>query len=151
MYPRFVFDRGFWIPCAMKFLLKHKIIFYLRIKAGQKLTWINRNGTQIQKAHKIGAYVKEVPIELFGYNMRLIISPPPPKQRNPKKAQHTERWYIITNDRKTKREDILIIYKTRFEIEETFKDLKHIQKLKILRIKTGRTFTILLWFASLAF
>jgi len=43
-----------------------------------------------------------------------------------------------------------IIYATRFEIEETFKDYKHIQKLKTLRIKTIATFTILLWFASIA-
>src|SRR6266705_5082865 len=30
-YPRFVFDRGFWIPIVMKYLLKNKILFYLRI------------------------------------------------------------------------------------------------------------------------
>src|SRR5258708_7460580 len=24
-FPRFVFDRGFWIPCVMKFFLEHKI------------------------------------------------------------------------------------------------------------------------------
>ena len=150
-YPRFVFDRGFWIPCLMKFFLKEKIIFYLRIKAGQEFIWVNRAGKASRKAKKIGTYTKDTVIELFGYKMRLIVSPLPPKQTNPKKVQNIERWYIITNDMKTKREDILLIYKTRFEIEETFRDYKHIQRLKRLRIKTCQTFRILLWFASVAF
>jgi hypothetical protein len=148
-YPRFVFDRGFWIPAVMKFLLKRNILFYLRIKAGQELFWVNKNGTKTAKT--IGTHTKDTTIELFGYKMRLIISPPPPKQINPKKRQNTQRWYIITNDLETKREDILERYKTRFEIEETFRDYKHIQRLKRLRIKTCQTFKILLWFASLAF
>ena len=148
-FPRFVFDRGFWIPCVMRFFLKNKIIFYLRIKQGQKLFW-EKNGKKV-KAKNIGTYTKDASISLFGYPMRLIISSPPPKQTNPKKPQNTQRWYIITNDMTTKREDVLIIYKTRFEIEETFKDYKHIQHLKVLRIKKKETFVILLWFASLAF
>lgn len=147
-YPRFVFDRGFWIPIVMKFLLKHKIFFYLRIKQGQTLTWIEKG--KRKSAKSIGKHTKDTTIMLFGYKMRLIISPPPSKQINPKKKQNTERWYILTNDMDTSREDILIIYKTRFELEETFKDYKHIQRLNVLRIKTKETFTILLWFASLA-
>ncbi len=87
---------------------------------------------------------------LFGYHMRLVVSPPPPKQQDPKKKQNTQRWYILTTDMESKREAILLIYATRFEIEETFKDYKHIQKLKALRIKTITTFTVLLWFASVA-
>jgi len=146
-YPRFVFDRGFWIPIVMKFLLQNKILFYLRIKQGQILLW-KEKGKQ-QRAKTIGGFTKDATIILFGYRMRLIVSPPPLKQTNPKKKQNTERWYILTNDMDSSREDILIIYKTRFEIEETFKDLKHIQNLKVLRIKMKKTFTILLWFASL--
>lgn len=147
-YPRFVFDRGFWIPIVIRFLLTHKIHFYLRIKQGQTLAWREKGK---QKAAKtIGTYTKDAKINLFGYPMRLIVSAPPPKQRSPKKKQNTERWYILTNDTATPREEILTIYATRFEIEETFKDIKHIQKLKVLRIKKKETFTILLWFASLA-
>jgi len=147
-YPRFVFDRGFWIPYVMRFLLKEKILFYLRIKQGQELL-LKEKGKK-QKAKTIGKYAKDAIIDLFGYKLRLVVSPPPPKQTNPKKKQNTERWYILTNDIKTSKEDILTIYQTRFEIEETFKDLKHIQKLKVLHIKKKETFTILLWFASLA-
>lgn len=148
-FPSFVFDRGFWIPCVMKFLLKNNIRFYLRIKQGQHLQWTNKKNKQTAKS--IGTYTKDAIITLFGYKVRLIVSPPPPKQRNPKKKQNTERWYILTNDMQTPREDILLIYKTRFEIEETFKDYKHIQRLKVLRIKTKETFVMLLWFATLAF
>ena len=146
-YPRFVFDRGFWIPIAMHFLLKHRSIFYLRIKQGQTLTWVAKG--KRKQAKTIGKYAKDTTILLFGYTLRLIVSPPPPTQTNPKEKQNTERWYIITNDLDASRAAILVIYKTRFEIEKTFKDYKHIQKLKVLRIKTKETFTMLLWFATL--
>lgn len=151
-YPSFVFDRGFWIPCVMKHLLKNNIRFYLRIKQRQHLAWetSGSKGAKKQTAKVIGKHTKEAIITLFGYKMRLIVSPPPPKQTNPKKKQNTQRWYVITPDLDTSREAILAIYATRFEIEETFKDYKHIQKLKTLRIKTIATFTILLWFASIA-
>ena len=148
-YPRFVFDRGFWIPVVMKFLLKKKVLLYLRIKKGQTFTWCEKG--KRQQAKTIGLHTKDAAITLFGYKMRLIISPPPPKQTNPKKQQNTQRWYIITNDLTASREEILAMYATRFEIEEVFKDYKHIQNLKALRIKEKKTFTILLWFASLAF
>jgi hypothetical protein len=148
-YPRFVFDRGFWIPVVMQFLLKNKIVFYLRIKQGQTL--LRREKDKKQKAKTIGVHNKDTTITLFGYKMRLIVSPPPPKQTNPKKKQNTQRWYILTNDMASKRDEILLIYATRFEIEEVFKDYKHIQKLKLLRIKRKETFTILLWFATLTF
>ncbi|MBI3887526.1 transposase [Candidatus Microgenomates bacterium] len=148
-YPSFVFDRGFWIPCVMKFLLKNKIHFYLRIKRGQQLFW-EKEGKKM-RAKYIGDHTKDATILLFGYKMRLIISPPPPRQTNSKKPQNTQRWYILTNDFQREKDDILDIYATRFEIEELFKDYKHIQKLKTLKINKKETFVILLWFASLAF
>jgi len=181
-FPRFVYDRGFWIPCLMQFLLRGKIPFYLRIKAGQHLEWVSqshkgitlpclnatkatdkrkknkkkkgRRGKKRNKkatAESIGTITKDAQITLFGYPVRLIVSPPPPKQTNPKKHQNTQRWYIITNDQTSMRSEILRIYKTRFEIEETFKDMKHIQKMKILHINEKQTFTTLLWFATLTF
>lgn len=163
-FPRFVFDRGFWIPCAMKFMLERRIIFYLRIKQGQHLEWIQTKSGKNKKRKRrkdkkgkkraaimIGIQTKDAQIILFGSKMRLIISPPPGPQANKKKKQNTERWYILTNDLLSSREEILWIYKTRFEIEETFKDMKHIEQLKVLHIKTIKTFTVLLWFATLTF
>jgi|SRR3989344_4145007 len=148
-YPRFVFDRGFWIPAVMKFLLKNNILFYLRIKQGQTLLW-QETGKR-ERVQTMGRSTKDTTVMLFNHQMRLIVSPPPPKQTNPKKKQNWERWYIVTNDLRTTREEILTIYHTRFEIEEVFKDYKHIQKLKVLRIKKQQTLRILLWFATIAF
>src|SRR6266404_3495561 len=48
-YPQFVFDRGFWIPIVMKFLLKNNILFYLRIKQGQTLLWTGKGEKQLAK------------------------------------------------------------------------------------------------------
>jgi len=159
-FPRFVFDRGFWIPCVMKFFLREKIPFYLRIKAGQHLEWVRNTKRRKKKGKKrknkklrarvIGQTTKDARITLFGYHLRLIISPPPPKQINKKKKQNTQRWYILTNDMQATREEILTVYKTRFEIEEAFRDIKHIQDLKVLHLKTIQSFTILLWFATLS-
>lgn len=163
-FPRFVFDRGFWIPCVMKFFLEHRIIFYLRIKQGQQLEWIQTKSGKNKRRKKrrgekgkkraaivIGIQTKDAQITIFGSKMRLIVSPPPGPQANRKKKRNTERWYILTSDVCSSREKILQIYKTRFEIEETFKDIKHIEQLKVLHIKTIKTFTILLWFATLTF
>ena len=139
-FPSFVFDRGFWIPELMKFMLDRKIIFYLRIKCGQKLEWKVGKKT---KALNIGKFTKDTTITLFGIKMRLVISPLPKKSK--------ERWYILTNDFDSGREQVLNIYAHRFEIEETFKDLKHICKLKKFFIQSKLTFRILLMFVSLSF
>ena len=41
-----------------------------------------------------------------------------------------EPWSILTNDRDLSRTRILKRYAQRFEIEETFRDIKHTQKLQ---------------------
>jgi len=83
-YPKFVFDRGFWIPIVMKFLLRRNIVFYLRIKQGQHLLW-EETGKK-QQAVTIGKHTKDTAIVLFGYKMRLVVSPPP-KQKKGKEKQ----------------------------------------------------------------
>ena len=144
-FPSFVFDRGFWIPELMKFMLQRKIAFYLRIKQGQKLEY--KAGRKM-KALSIGKSTKDATITLFDHQMRLVISPLPKQQSQKAKL---ERWYILTNDFDSTREQVLNIYAHRFEIEETFKDLKHICKLKRFFIKTKLTFRILLMFNCLSF
>lgn len=160
-YPRFVFDRGFWIPDMIEFLIKDQITFYLRIKQGKLLEWVDNQGRNLQSsALKIGRFTKDTTVTLnlksheyknHQYKLRLIISPPPSKQIQRGKKQPKERWYILTNDLASSKEKILDIYKHRFEIEETFKDLKHVSKLKKFFIKKKLTFSILLMFACLAF
>ena len=74
-YPRFVFDRGFWIPDMINFFLKENIIFYLRIKASKLLE--SEHG--IKSAKALGRVSKDTQIKLYGCSLRLIVSPPPPK------------------------------------------------------------------------
>lgn len=147
-FPSFVFDRGFWIPELMKFMLERGIIFHLRIKRGQKLEWKSGKKT---KAIYIGKYTKDAAVNVFGTQMRLIVSPLPNKKKGQKPTQKTERWYILTNDLTSSRDQVLSIYTHRFEIEETFKDLKHIHKLKRFFIQKKLTFKILLMFDCLSF
>lgn len=156
-YPGFVFDRGFWIPMVMKWMLEKDITFYLRIKQGQQLDWLDGKGGK-RSAFKIGKFTKDTTIDLFGFKMRLVISPPPPKQSQKVtgelttgKKQPKERWYILTNDFTSSRQKVLDIYRHRFEIEETFKDLKYVSRLKKFFIKLKLSFRILLFFASLSF
>lgn len=146
-YPRFVFDRGFWIPDMIKFFLKENVIFYLRIKKSKLL----EHEDNIKSAKALGRITKDTQIKLYEYSSRLIVSPPPPKIAQKGKKQNKDRWYILTNDLTSSREQILDIYKHRFEIEETFKDLKHISKLKKFFIKRKLSFKILLNFVCLAF
>lgn len=147
-FPGFVFDRGFWIPELMKFFLDRKIIFYLRIKQGQKLDW--KTGKK-KTALNISQYTKDTQVKLFDHTLRLIISPLPKTQPEEKKEKQLERWYILTNDFKSDREEVLNIYAHRFEIEETFKDLKHICDLKKFFIQRKLTFRVLLMFNCLSF
>jgi len=160
-YPGFVFDRGFWIPDMIKFFLKDQITFYLRIKAGKLLEWSDSQGN-LKKISvlKIGKYTKDTTVILnlknheyknHQYKLRLVISPPPAKPLQKGKKKHKERWYILTNDLTSNRGKVLNSYKHRFEIEETFKDLKHVCDLKKFFIKKKLTFKILLMFACLAF
>lgn len=161
-YPRFIFDRGFWIPDMIRFFLEDNITFYLRIKAGKQLEWSDDQGkNQKISALRIGKCTKDTTVILnlksheyknHQYKLRLVISPPPPKELSKKsKGKRLERWYILTNDLNSSREKVLDIYKHRFEIEETFKDLKHVSKLKKFFIKKKLTFKILLSFTCLAF
>src|SRR5713101_1784731 len=66
-------------------------------------------------------------IKAYGYGLRLVISNKPKDKAQP--------WYIITNDFDSTRKAIIEIYYYRFEIEETFRDIKHIQ-----------SFSLVLWF-----
>ena len=158
-YPSFVFDRGFWIPDMMKFFLNGHIPFYLRIKKGNYFEVTNTSSNtsgkpgkpKKLKAVKIGDFSKDTTVTIFKHKMRLIVSPPPPKVKIKNKKQSKERWYILTNDFDSTREDILDIYRHRFEIEETFKDVKHVCDLKKFFISKILTFRILLWFFCLSF
>lgn len=149
-YPGFVLDRGFMIPILIQFMLVEKIIFYLRIKKGKSLLWVDKKGNPRKlSALKIGKKTKDTFIWLYGKKARLVISRLP--KRDKRSDHKLEPWYILTTDFKSTREEVLNVYKARFEIEESFKDLKHLFGLKKFTIKEKQTFLILLWFEIIGF
>jgi len=138
--PTFVLDRGFAIPTLIEHFVKNQIFFYVRSKKGKHIILTDKHGKEekipIFKTDKVDRTIKS-----YGYILRLIVSN--------KSKKHDEPWYIITNNFDLKRKKIVDIYYFRFEIEETFKDLKHLYELDKFLIKKILTFKVLLWFVIL--
>lgn len=78
---------------------------------------------------------------MFGLSLRVIRSPQNRRAREP--------GYILTNDFSSSRNKIVKIYYHRFEIEETFRDLKHIFELKRTRLNKPNSLKVLLWLVCL--
>jgi hypothetical protein len=134
-WPRMVFDRGFGNESIVTHLAAEGCTFYIRMKAG-RLVEFDGQRTEIQQLTE-----KDVVIQLYGLTLRVI--------RSPKDGQNDEPWYILTNDLQSSRTKIVRIYYYRFEIEETFKDMKHIFELKRTRLNKPLSLKLLLWFVSL--
>jgi hypothetical protein len=146
--PKLVFDRGFESPYIVPFLVTAGITFYLRMRKDKHVLYQEkdiplRNLPWYEKDTMVTIYEDTLPNQL-----RVVASE---KLSERKDSQGKEEpWYILTNDFHTPKETIIATYYFRFEIEETFKDLKHINKLKkFFQIKKELTFTILLWFSIL--
>lgn len=78
---------------------------------------------------------------MYSEDMRVVRS----SRTLQKKLKAKEPWFIISNDFSSTREEIIKNYYHRFEIEETFKDIKHIFKNKpnwIKKISTLKTILI---------
>lgn len=137
--PTFVFDRGFESPYMIPFLFKEKIPFVVRVKAGKHVKYEGKslplyNFAWSERDCMVGVYQNKM-----NDTLRIVISE--------KNKRHKEPWYLLTNILIEKRETITSWYYFRFEIEETFKDVKHIFELKkFYHIRKQQTFQILLWF-----
>ena len=116
--PRFAFDRGFGSSELISYLVSINAIFYIRLKSGR----IVDDGYQQIRISDIKS--NDEAIEINGTFLRVV--------RSDKSRKCKEPWYILTNDLRASREKIIRIYYHRFEIEETFRDLKHIFELKRL-------------------
>jgi hypothetical protein len=136
-WPRLVFDRGFGGIRFIQGLAAHEAIFYIRLKAGRLVEL----GGDEYKTLELPA--NDTRITLGGLNLRVIRSDEPDDDGEP--------WFILTSDMAKSRRKIIRIYYHRFEIEETFKDLKHVLNLKLMRLTKPLSLKILLWFASLRF
>ncbi len=134
-WPRLVFDRGFGNESIVEHLNAKGAIFYIRVKSGRFVEFDGqRTKTQELKA-------KAAVIQLYGLTLRVI--------RSPQDGKNDEPWYILTNDFSKSRAKIVRIYYYRFEIEETFKDMKHLFDLKRTRLNKLLSLKLLLWFVSL--
>jgi hypothetical protein len=136
-WPRLVFDRGFGGISFIRGLMEHGATFYIRLKAARFVEL----GAKQYKVSELPA--NDARITLGGLSLRVIRSDRPDDTGEP--------WLILTSDLAKSRKKIIRIYYHRFEIEETFKDLKHILGLKLTRLVKPLSLKILLWFASLRF
>lgn len=134
-WPKLVFDRGFGNESIVTHLVAEGCTFYIRMKAG-RFVELDGQRTEIQQLKQ-----KDAMIRLYGLTLRVI--------RSPKSRRAPEPWYILTNDWASSRSKIVRIYYHRFEIEETFKDMKHIFELKRTRLNKPLSLKLLLWFVSL--
>ena len=130
-WPKLVFDRGFGNESIVTHLAAEGATFYIRIKAGR---YIEYDGQRIQTQ---GLKTKDATILLYGLTLRVI--------RSNKDGKNDEPWYILTNDMQHSRAKIVRIYYHRFEIEESFKDLKHILEFRRTRLNKPNSLKVILW------
>lgn len=150
--PTLVCDRGFESGYIVKELVEAKIPFLIRMK---KDKWVEyqkkklplRNMPWYETDTLVTIY-DESPHEVKQH-LRVVVSEKESERVDGDGKE--ESWYILTNDFVSSQEKVISTYYFRFEIEETFKDLKHINKLKgMFPVTKIRTITILLWFCILA-
>jgi len=130
-WPRLVFDRGFGNESIVEHLSAVGAVFYIRVKSGN---YVEFDGQRT----KIGQLKdKDATIRLYGLTLRVI--------RSAKDGKSDEPWYILTNDTEKSRTKIVRIYYHRFEIEESFKDLKHILEFRRTRLNKPNSLKVILW------
>jgi Transposase DDE domain len=134
-WPKLVFDRGFGNESIITHLQAEGATFYIRMKAGR---FVEFDGQKIEIKQLKD---RDTVVQLFGLTLRVV--------RSPKSRRAPEPWYILTNDFRSSRNKVVKIYYHRFEIEETFKDMKHIFELKRTHLTKPNSLKVLLWFVSL--
>jgi hypothetical protein len=83
---------------------------------------------------------RDTVVEFEGMKLRVVRSNVP---------STGEPWYILTSDLTSTRQQILGTYYYRFEIEESFKDVKHIRDLHKLQVDLELSLRVVLWFVIL--
>ena len=131
--PKIVLDRGFMGEYLVNEFSRLGFTFYLRVKK------------TISDTHVSNKQSHDATINYHGLNLRLVRS----SRKQQKQAQSKQAWYILTNDLTSPRPVIINIYYHRFEIEEFFKDLKHLFNTKRCFIKHSLTLLIIIWFQIL--
>lgn len=134
-WPKLVFDRGFGNESIIRHLSAEGATFYIRLKAARYVE-LDGQRLQVQQLRAVDATV-----QLYGYALRII--------RSAKDTRCKEPWYILTNDLTTSRKKVLEVYYHRFEIEEVFRDIKHVWELKRTRFNRPNSVKVVLWFVVL--
>ena len=137
-----VFDRGFGSYRILSHLHNAGATFFVRLKAGRLIEF---NGERIEVEHLKNddeTIYLENPKHRGEYIKLRVV-------RSPKSRRAKEPWYIITNNFELSRERIVKIYYHRFEIEEMFKDIKHLWEFKHARINKPAHLKVILWFISI--
>jgi hypothetical protein len=130
-WPKLVFDRGFGNESIVTHLVAEGATFYIRVKAGRYIEF-DKQRLKIQELKQ-----KDATIRLYGLTLRVI--------RSAQDGKNDEPWYILTNDTGHSRVKIVRIYYHRFEIEESFKDLKHILEFRRTRLNKPNSLKVILW------
>lgn len=138
--PHLVFDRGFESPYLIPFLMEEKIPFTMRFRKDKHVLYCKKE----IPLYNLPWFASDTSVDVYPrVSLRVI--------RSEQKPLLEEPWYLMTNDYQSTREKVIARYYFRFEIEETFKDIKYIFDLKkFYLIKTQQTFTLLLWFYVLS-
>lgn len=134
-----VFDRGFELPYLTNDLVRNHIDFTIRMRKDKHVRYLGKD----IPLRNLPWFENDCLVGIYGETLRIV--------RSEKKKDMEEPWYLLTNDTNNTKDHIIAHYYFRFEIEETFKDLKHIFELKkFYAIKKKQTFLMLLWFYILA-
>lgn len=134
-WPRFVFDRGFGDKDIIRFLRRRKVTFYIRMKAG-RLAGLPGGKTALRDL----ASGDEIVI-IAGCKLRVV--------RSQKQGRNKEPWFILTSDKKRTPRQVVKTYYHRFEIEESFRDIKSILGLRRTKLMKPLSLAILFWLVSL--
>lgn len=140
-WPKLVFDRGFGNESIITHLSAEGCTFYIRMKSGRYIELVDPETGEYIRTEIRQLKETDTTVELFGLTLRVI--------RSPKSRRAPEPWYILTNDITSSRNRIVRVYYYRFEIEETFKDIKHIFEYKRTRLRKPTSLKMLLWFVCL--
>lgn len=132
----FVMDRGFACPHLLGFLCNIKQYFVVRVKRIKHVRLKNGKKKKVEDMH-----FKDMDIYAYENNLRVV--------RSDKTKGCKENWYLITNNFKIKYKKIIKTYYYRFEIEELFKDNKHLHGLEFIRIKKTQSMKIVLYFVMI--
>jgi len=144
--PHLVFDRGFESPFLVPFLLKENIPFTMRFRKDKHVLYCKKE----IPLRNLPWFENDTNVEVYEDTMLRVVVSEKLSEREDSNG-NKESWYLITNDYKSSKEKIIAKYYFRFEIEETFKDLKHVNNLKkFYVIKREQTFKVLLWFYVLS-